>query len=118
MHMHMHMHTWYVSTQPNVPTHAFCFRSAPVQNTTNAAVEQFGDGQLDCDDPDCARSMRCNIQGGRGGRPSCDTTALYGTLMECTQWSATAMADGVLDESDGFCTSTCYTQLAPEIAVG
>ena len=47
MHMRMHMHTWYLSTQPAVPTHAFCFRTAPVQNTTNAAVELFGDGQLD-----------------------------------------------------------------------
>ena len=47
MHMHMHMHTWYLSTQPAVPTHAICFRTAPVQNTTNAAVELFGDGQLD-----------------------------------------------------------------------
>jgi hypothetical protein len=79
-------------------------------------IDNDGDGQLDCDDPDCASNMRAcgqgNTQGGRGG-PSCDTTALYGTLMECTQWSATAMADGVLDVSDGFCTSTCYTQLAP-----
>lgn len=75
-------------------------------------IDNDNDGTADCDDPDCANMRPCR-GGGGGGGANCDTTALYGTLMECTQWSTVAMADGVIDESDGFCTSTCYTQLAP-----
>jgi|EP01043_Picozoa_sp_COSAG02_P014477 hypothetical protein len=75
-------------------------------------IDNDNDGSADCDDPDCASNMRaCGRPG--GSQASCDTTALYGTLMECSTWSATALADGVIDESDGFCTSSCYTQLSP-----
>ena len=69
-------------------------------------VDNDGDGQSDCDDPDCATARGCQ-QGGRGGNTmmNCDTTGLYGALLECTQWSTIALADGTIDESDGFCTS-------------
>lgn len=43
----------------------------------------------------------------------CDTATLYGAFLECGQWSTMALADGVIDESDGFCDSSCYTQLSP-----
>ena len=75
-------------------------------------IDNDNDGTSDCDDPDCASNLRAC---GHPGAPqaSCDTTALYGTLMECSVWTATALADGVIDTSDGFCTSSCYAQLAP-----
>ncbi len=78
-------------------------------------IDNDNDGSVDCADPDCASNLRaCGQQGSTLiPTPSCDTTALYGTLMECSTWSVTASADGVIDESDGFCTSSCYTQLQP-----
>jgi hypothetical protein len=50
-----------------------------------------------------------NAGGPAGGQePVCDTTALYGTMLECNTWTTAAMADGVITLDDGFCTSTCH----------
>jgi hypothetical protein len=62
----------------------------------------------------CTAAMEAGIDGqaasgGTAGQgPACDTTALYGIMLECNTWTTAAMADGVITLDDGFCTSTCH----------
>lgn len=53
------------------------------------------------------------LPGGFNPRADCSAATTLPTILECSAWTANALADGVINADDNFCDSSCSASLAP-----
>eukprot|EP01043_Picozoa_sp_COSAG02_P077821 COSAG02_NODE_17228_length_1020_cov_0.855592_1_plen_311_part_01 len=86
---------------------ATCQRSlTPTSIDTTTPNTGFGQGAF-------GGGTTGRLPGGFNPRADCSAATTLPTILECSTWTANALADGVINADDNFCDSSCSASLYP-----